>query len=102
MNGSGRFIQTQRIDAYQGDGAEQRNTCPVELQERQPAENHAEVHDKEDNDDSCCHGCYAYWRWRVFDFRKVVCMLTARTVEVRVNCCNELVDLLQPRCCRFA
>ena len=40
-------------------GIEQRNTCPVELQERQPTKDHAEVHDEENDDDGCCHGCRA-------------------------------------------
>ncbi|MNC90480.1 hypothetical protein D3C83_65830 [compost metagenome] len=52
------LLERQRTDGNERDRAEQGDAGAVELQERQPAEDHAEVDDEEDGDDGSL-GCHA-------------------------------------------
>ena len=50
-----RLLGGHRLDADERDRAEQRDPGAVELQERQAAEDHAEIDEEEDDDDGCGH-----------------------------------------------
>ena len=50
-----RVLRRHRAERHQRDGAEQRDAGAVELQERQPAEDHAEIDQRENRDDRRGH-----------------------------------------------
>ena len=50
-----RAFDADGVDADQSDRSEQRHAGAVELQERQPAQDHAEIDDAEDDNDRCRH-----------------------------------------------
>src|SRR5437879_10363548 len=55
MDRKRRLLRREHFQADDGDRAEQRHTGAVELQERQPAEDHADIDDREDGRDRRAH-----------------------------------------------
>src|SRR6185436_11100787 len=70
MDGARRFFRRQDLEADDRDRAEQRDSGPVELHERQPAEDHADVDDHEDRHDRDGHPGIAYAAERAGRLRK--------------------------------
>ena len=66
----------EHADGHDGDRAEQRDAGAVELQERQPAEDHPEVDDDEDGDDGGGHR-----EARALQAAKIACMRRAPSVS---------------------
>ena len=50
-----RLLRGHRLDGDEGDRAQQRHARAVELEERQPAEDHPQVDEEEDDDDRGGH-----------------------------------------------
>ncbi len=56
MNRFGRFLERHRVEGDERDRAQERYPGAVELEERQPAEEHSGIDDQEDDDDGRGHG----------------------------------------------